>query len=136
MAVYLRAHVMRDSLFTFNSVDYTNQVNLVRFTPDTPIEQMPVLSPTSTATDISTTIWSLELGGIQDNGSGSLGAALRAASGTKVDVVFQPRVGTGQDKVTATVVPTPIEFGGEQGSWRTFSVTIPVDGQPTFTQST
>lgn len=133
---YSRAFIMRDSVVTIDSVDYNNQLSAVRFVPDTPIEQMPVLVPTGTVTDTSTTLWQCELTGIQDNGSGSLGAALRAASGTKIPIVFQPRVGTGQDVLSATIVAMPIEFGGEQGSWRTFSITLPVDGQPVFTQST
>lgn len=136
MAGYARAFIMRDSTVTIDSVEYNGQLNKVRFVPDTPMEQMPVLVPTGTITDISTTTWTCELGGVQDNGSGSLGAALRAAAGTLMDVVFQPRVGTGQDKITASVMAMPIEFGGEQGSWRTFDITLPVDGQPAFSQST
>ncbi len=136
MAGYARAFIMRDSTVTIDSVEYNGQLNKVRFVPATPMEQMPVLVPTGTITDISTTTWTCELGGVQDNGSGSLGAALRAAAGTLMDVVFQPRVGTGQDKITASVMAMPIEFGGEQGSWRTFDITLPVDGQPTFSQST
>lgn len=127
---------MRDSTVTIDGVEYNNQLNKVRFVPDTPMEQMPVLTPTGTITDIGTTTWTCELGGVQDYGSGSLGAALRAAANTLVDVVFQPRIGTGQDKITASVMAMPIEFGGEQGSWRTFDITLPVDGQPTFAQST
>ena len=127
---------MRDSTVTIDAVEYNGQLNKVRFVPDTPMEQMPVLTPTGTITDIGTTTWTVELGGVQDQGSGSLGSALRAAAGTLVTMVFQPRVGTGQDKITAEVMAMPIEFGGEQGSWRTFDITLPVDGQPTFAQST
>lgn len=133
---YTRAFVMRDSVVTIDAIDYNNQLRMVRFVPDTPIEQMPVLVPTGTVTDTSTTIWTCELEGIQDNGTGSLGAALRTAAGTKIPIVFQPRTGTGQDKVTATIVAMPIEFGGEQGAWRMFNITLPVDGQPVFAQST
>ncbi len=136
MAGYARAFIMRDSTVTINGTEYNAQLNKVRFVPDTPMEQMPVLVPTGTITDISTTTWTCELGGVQDNGSGSLGAALRAAAGTLMSVVFQPRTGTGQDKITASVMGMPIEFGGEQGSWRMFDITLPVDGQPTFAQST
>lgn len=136
MAGYARAFIMRDSTVTIDSVEYNGQLNKVRFVPDTPMEQMPVLVPTGTITDISTTTWTCELGGVQDNGSGSLGAALRAAAGTLMEVIFQPRTGTGQDRIVASVMAMPIEFGGEQGSWRTFDITLPVDGQPTFSQST
>jgi hypothetical protein len=136
MAGYARAFIMRDSTVLINAVEYNNQLTKVNFVPDTPMEQMPVLTPTGTITDIGTTTWTCELTGVQDNGSGSLGAVLRSSAGTLLSVVFQPRIGTGQDMITASVMAMPIAFGGEQGSWRTFDITLPVDGQPVFAQST
>lgn len=136
MAGYSRAYIMRDSTVTIEGTEYNNQLTKVRFVPDTPMEQMPVLTPTATITDVGTTTWTCELTGVQDNGSGSLGAVLRSSAGTLLTVVFQPRVGTGQDKITAEVMAMPIEFGGEVNAWRTFDITLPVDGQPTFAQST
>lgn len=135
MAGYARAFVMRDGTVKIDDVEYNNQLSTVLFNPDTPINQMRTLSPTGVVTDIDTSIWTCQLVGIQDNGAGSLGAALRAAAGTLVEIVFQPRVGTGQDVITANVMAMPIPFGGEQGAWRTFDITLPVDGQPVFSQS-
>lgn len=136
MAGYARAHVMRDSTVSIEGTDYAGQVTKAMLVPDTPVEQMAVLEPTGTITDIGTTTWTLELAGVQDNGSGSLGAALRAAEGTFLTLILQPKNGTGQDTATAEVMAMPIPFGGEQGSWRTFDITLPVDGTPTFAQST
>ncbi len=136
MAAYARAHVMRNSTVQIATVESTNQLTTVVFTPDQPVQQMRVLSPTDTITDADTTTWTCQLVGIQDFGTGSLGAALRAASGTILAVEFQPRTGTGQDKITANILALDIPFGGEQGAWRTFDMTFPVQGQPTFAQST
>lgn len=136
MAGYARAHIMKNSVVTIATVDYVGQLSTVLLTPDQPINQMRVLSPTGTITDVDNPIWTLQLVGVQDNGTGSLGAALRSASGTLVELVFQPRAGTGQDKVTCSFMATHIPFGGEQGAWRTFDATFPVDGQPVFAQST
>lgn len=135
MAAYGRAHVMRNSVFKVDTVDYTNQVNAVTFTPDTPIQQMRTLSPTGTVTDVATAVWTLELEGIQDFGTGSLGAALRTAAGNLVEVEFQPVAGTGQDKIVAEVMAINIPFGGTEGEFRTFSITLPVEGTPVFSQS-
>jgi hypothetical protein len=136
MAGYARAHVMKNSVFTLEGVDFVGQVNKVNFVPDTPIQQMRTLSPTGTITDIDTTVWTMELAGVQDFGSGSLGAALRTAAGTLQSVVFQPKTGAAQDKIEAEVMCMHIPFGGEQGAWRTFDISLPVDGVPTFSQST
>lgn len=136
MPGYARAHVMRDASVLIDGTEYNDQLSKVRFVPDTPINQMRTLVPTGVVTDVDTSVWTCELTGIQDNGTGSLGAALRAAAGTLVDVVFQPRVGSGQDKIAASIMAMPIEFGGETSAWRTFDITLPVDGQPEFSQST
>lgn len=135
MAAYTRAHVMKASVFKVEDVDYANQVTSVLFTPDTPIQQLRTLSPTGTVTDVDSAVWTLELEGVQDFGTGSLGKALRDAAGTIVEVEFQPVTGTGQDKIVAQVVATDIPFGGTQGEFRTFSITLPVEGTPVFSQS-
>lgn len=136
MPAYARAHVMRDSKVTIGATEYNNQVTTVLLTPETPIQQMATLSPSGTITDVGTPLWSLQLVGIQDNGSGSLGAALRAAAGTLLTLTFQPRTGTGQDSATCSFVAMQIPFGGAQGEFRTFDMTFPISGEPTFTQST
>lgn len=127
---------MRNATVVIDGTEYANQLTQVLFTPNTPIQQMPVLVPTGTITDIGTSIWSCQLTGIQDNGTGSLGAHLRTNAGVLMEVTFQPRTGSGQDKIEAEVMGMPIPFGGTTGEWRTFDITLPVEGEPTFSQST
>lgn len=136
MAAYARAHVMKNATVTIDSVEYKSQLSTVLLTPDQPIQQLRVLSPTDTLTDADTAVWTCQLVGVQDFGTGSLGAALRSASGTFVSLVFQPKAGTGQDKITASIMALDIPIGGEQGAWRTFDMTFPVQGSPTIAQST
>lgn len=137
MAAYARAHVIKNAVVKVDTVEYANQVTVVRLVPETSIQQMPTMSPTGTVSDVGTPIWTLEMEGIQDFGAGSLGAAIRtaAAAGDTFDLEFQPQAGTGQDKAVAEVVAMQIPFGGETGEFRTFSMTFPVEGSPTFSQS-
>jgi tail tube protein len=137
MVAYARAHVLNNAVFTIDEDDYANQVTKVRLVPDTPTQTLRTLVPDGQITDTDSATWTVELSGVQDNGATSLGAALRAAanSGTSVEAVLQPKAGTGQDVATFTFRPAQIEFGGEQGNFRTFDATFGVEGQPVFTQS-
>lgn len=135
MAAYARAHVMRNSSVEMDTVEYANQTTKVLLTPDTPIQTMRTLVPDGTIQDVDNAAWVLELAGVQDQGAGSLGAALRAAAGTEVEFVVQPKVGTGQDVATFTCLAVNIPFGGETGAFRVFDVELPVIGQPVFSQS-
>jgi hypothetical protein len=137
MVAYARAHVVKNIVFTVEAVDYANQVTKVRLVPDQSVQTMRTAVPDGTITDTDSPVWTLELAGVQDFGTGSLGAALRTAAnaGTDLDVEYQPKAGTGQDKAVFVIRPTQIPFGGDVGNFRTFDVTIPVIGQPTFSQS-
>lgn len=130
---YAKATVIRNpAVFKVGGTDYSAQVNKARLVPDTPVQTMRTF--TGVDKDRDTTSWTLEVSGHQDRSAGSLGAALdtAAAAGTAVTFCIQPRVGTGLDQVTGTFVPTPMEFGGEAGSWKTFEQTFEVVDQPTF----
>jgi hypothetical protein len=132
---YARGHVLKNATVMIDDVEYKEQLATVLFTPDQPIQQMRTLSPTGTLTDADSAVWTCQMVGIQDFGTGSLGKALRDAAGTLVEIVFQPKVGTGQDVITAEIMALEIPFGGEQGSWRTFDMTFPVSGSPAISQS-
>jgi hypothetical protein len=137
MVAYARAHVIKYAVFEVDEVDFANQVTKVRLVPDTPTQTLRTMDPSGTITDTDSATWMLELAGIQDFGTGSLGAALRtaAAAGTDLDVEFQPKTGTGQDKAVFTIRPINIPFGGDTGTFRTFDTTIPVIGTPAWSQS-
>jgi hypothetical protein len=135
MPAYPRAHVIRNAILTLEAVDYANQVNKARLVPDTPIQTMRTLVPDGQIQDVDSTVWTLELSGIQDYGAGGLAAALAAAAGTQLTLVLQPKAGSAQDKVTCEVMCLPVEFGGEQGTFRTFEAELPIVGDPVFAQS-
>lgn len=130
---FAKATVIRNpAVFKLGAVDYSAQISKARLVPDTPTQTMRTFAGVDK--DRDTTSWTLELSGHQDRTSGSLGAALdtAAAAGTAVTFCIMPRVGTGLDQVTGTLVPTPMEFGGEAGSWKEFDMTFEVVDQPTF----
>lgn len=132
MAAPTGAHVMRNASVKIDTTEYANQVTKVRLVPETPIQTMRTLVPDGVVQDVDSTVWTLELAGVQDWKTGGLAAALNTASGTEVDLVIVPKVGTGESQVTVTIIAMPVEFGGEQGNFRTFDASFPVVGTPTF----
>lgn len=133
MAVATGIIVYRDASIEVDSVEYANQVTKARLVPDTPIQTLRTLDPTGVVQDIDTPAWTFELSGGQKNDSGGLAKALRDATpGTELDIVLLPKSGLSQPQASFTVLAMPVEFGGEQGSFGTFEIELPVVGQPTF----
>lgn len=137
MVAYARAHVYRNASLEIETVEYANQHMTARLIPETTRQTLTTASPTGTIVDTSTPVWTFQLVGIEDAGTGAMWKAITdaAAAGTNLDVVLQPRVGTGQDVATFTLVPEALPFGGQVGEFRTFDHTFGVQGQPVFTQS-
>lgn len=137
MPAYGRAHVFRNATIKIEDTEYANQLTKAELTPDVPIQTLRTLVPDGVVQDADTATWTLALAGVQDRGAGSLGKALddAIAAGDDLEIVIQPKVGTGQDVATCTIKPVPIPFGGEQGSFRTHETNFPVVGQPAFSQS-
>jgi hypothetical protein len=133
---YARAYVIRNpASVEIDAVEYKTQISKARLVPDTPTQTMRTFGGVDK--DRDSTSWTLELSGHQDRGAGGLAAAIdtAVAAGENLEVVIQPKDGTGQDVATCTFVPVPLEFGGEAGSWKTFEATFEVIDSPVFTQS-
>lgn len=137
MPAYARAHVMKNSTVTIDAVEYNNQLTKARLVPDAPIQTLRTLVPDGVLQDADSATWTLEIAGIQDRGTGGLAKAIDDAvtAGGSLTMVIQPKAGSGQDVATVTIIPVPVEFGGEQGNFRTFEASFAVVGQPAFTQS-
>jgi len=129
------ALVYRDALVTVATVEYANQVTKAVLIPDTPIQTIRTLVPDGVVQDIDSTVWTLELSGLQINSTTGLAKALRVGSGTTLAVVLQLKVGAVQPKATFSVIGLPMQFGGEQGKFMTGDVTLPVIGAPVFADS-
>jgi hypothetical protein len=132
VTAYANAYVVRNAVITIDSVVYGNQTTKARLVPDTPIQTLRTLVPDGVVQDVDSTVWTLELSGVESRKTGGLAKALDDANGTQIDVIIQPKAGTGEDTATVTIVALPVTFGAEQGAWRLFEATFPVVGQPTF----
>lgn len=126
------AHVYKNALVTVDDVQYANQVTRARLVPDTPIQTVRTLVPDGVVQDVDSTVWVFELSGLQINIASGLAKALRDAAGTEIEVVLQPKVGLSQPTATFTILALPGEFGGEQGSFLTTEMELPVVGAPVF----
>jgi len=124
------AIVFRDALVTFDGVDYANQLTKARLVPDRPIQTVRTLVPDGAVQDVDSAVWTVELSGLQVNTPDGLAQALFDAAGTQVEMVLQPKTGTGQSKRTFTVIAIEPEYGGEQGSFLPIDLTLPVVGAP------
>lgn len=126
------AQVYRDALITVDGVDYANQLKKARLVPDQPIQTYRTLVPDGVVQDVDSVVWTLELTGLQINISGGLAAYLRTNSGLTLAWVLQPKTGSGKPTATFSAIALMPEFGGEQGTFQTMDLTLPVTGGVTF----
>lgn len=134
MAAPTGAYVLRDALFTIEATDYASQATSIVMTPEQTTQTIKTMVPDGVVSDVDSPTWTLSINGIQDyrNAEG-LARLLTEMAGEKIDVVFEPRKGGVKAIATATAKAVP--FGGEQGAFTTFSVELPMDGAPVFTDA-
>lgn len=133
MAAPTGAFVLRDALVTVESTEYANQCGKARLVPDVPIQTFRTLVPDGVVQDVDSAVWTLELTILQINSTGGLARFLRESTpGDELDIVLAPKAGTGNRKATFTALAVPVDFGGDQGSFATSEVTLPVKGAPVF----
>lgn len=125
------AYVLRDATFTVEATDYANQCTSVVLTPEQATQTLKTMVPDGIVQDVDTAVWTCSINGIQDyvNAQG-LARLLTEMAGEEIDIVFTPK--NGGVAATVTCVAKAVPFGGEQGSFTTFSVELPVKGAPVF----
>lgn len=120
--------LMKYAVVEIDEEDYAEWATTALLTGDAPVQQLRTLVPDGVITDTDSAAYTFQLAGVQ---SSPLYAALLAAEGTAIEVVFQAEHGVGKAVRTFTVtVPEGLAFGGAQGAWRTFDITMPVSGVP------
>lgn len=137
MAAPTGAHVWRDALITVGATAFANQVRVARLVPDQPIQTYRTLVPDGAVVDVDSPVWTLELTGLQINRTTGLAHVLRLAAATPdtlLSFVLAPHDADGEDKATFSVRPIHVPFGGEQGSFGTMELVLPVVGQPVFAE--
>lgn len=133
MAAPAGAYVIRNATVSVAGTEYANQCTKARLVPDTPTQTLRTLVPDGIVQDVDSAVWTFELAGIQDwvNSQG-LADALNDNAGTQIEVILTPNAGSGLPQATFDIIAAAVPFGGEQGQFATFDVTLPVVGQPTF----
>lgn len=108
-----------------DDVEYAQYTTTALLTGDAPVQQLRTLVPDGVISDTDSAVYSFQLAGPQGS---ALYAALVAAEGESVEVVFQAEHGVGKTVATFNIIVPPLPLGGQQGGWRTFDITAPVDG--------
>lgn len=132
MAVITGGYVMRNATVKFAATDYTATVRKARLVPDAPIQTYRTLTPDGVIQDIDSTVWTFEVEGVADWETGGLAAYLNTNAGSTVTCILAPRKNSGNLQATFSVIITPVNFGGQQGSFSDFEATFPVVGAPVF----
>jgi hypothetical protein len=127
--------IKRGASVLIDAVEFASQIWAVRLVPDTPTETKRTFGGVDK--DRGTTAWTAEFSMYASRGTGSLPAAIKTAidAGDNMEVVLQLKPGVGQDIVTFTIVPVPVGYGGEEGTWNETEVTFEVVDEPVFTVS-
>lgn len=131
MAVATGPHIFVDPIITIEATSYKNQLRVAELVPSTDNVTYPTLDPTGTIQASTNTTWVLNLEGIQN----TLAKLLRDNAGTELEVVLQPKPGTGQETATFTIIAKPVRFGGTTGEILTFEESFAVVGSPVFDES-
>jgi hypothetical protein len=133
MSAPLGAYVLRDATFTVEATDYANQCTSVVLTPEQPTQTLKTMVPDGIVQDVDSAVWTCSINGVQDyKAAQGLARLLTDMAGEQLDIVFTPRNGVGNAKATVTVVGKAVPFGGEQGAFTTFSIDLPVIGEPVW----
>ena len=133
MAAPAGAFVVRNSLVTIDTVEYANQTSTARLTPEVETQTWKGLVPDAIVQDVDSPVWTFNLNAIQDYVTAQgLARYLTDNHGEQIAVTLEPRAPSGVS-ASFTAVAVACEFGGEQGSFATIEVELPVIGQPVFT---
>ena len=124
---------LKDVILTVDGDTYEKHVSGVTITPSVATATFKGLEPTATFSQASTATWMLDLTFVQDwETADSLSAYLFNNAGEEVTMSFKPESGAG-GTFSATVIIVPGSVGGTVDAYATSTVSLPVQGQPSYT---
>lgn len=132
MTAYAGAILIKDALVKFGATTFTNQCTKARLVPDTPSQTLRTMVPDGQVTDNDSSVWTLELEGLQDWETGGWAAYMNTNSGSLITVVIAPKLGSGKMQATVSARIKPVPFGGSQGEFAMLDIELDIQGQPTF----
>jgi len=123
---------LKDVVLTVDGDTYEKHVSGVTFTPSVTSATWKGLEPSAVFTNVGSSTWMLDLAYAQDwTTADSLSAYLFSNEGAEITLSFVPVTGGGTWSATVIVVPGAV--GGAVDSYATSSVSLPIQGRPTFT---
>lgn len=123
---------LKDVVLTVAGSDFEKHVSGVTFTPSVATATWKGLEPTAVFTNVGASTWMVDLAYAQDwDTTGSLSAYLYANEGAEVTLNFEPVAGGSSWSATVIVVPGAV--GGAVDSYAVATVSLPVQGRPTYT---
>lgn len=123
---------LKDVVLSVAGSDFEKHVSGVTFTPSVTTATWKGLEPTAVFTNVGASTWMVDLEYAQDwETTGSLSAYLFANEGAEVELSFTPVTGGGV--WTANVIIVPGAVGGAVDSYAVATVSLPVQGKPTYT---
>jgi hypothetical protein len=124
---------LKDVILTVDGDTYEKHVSGVTITPSVATATFKGLEPSATFSQASTATWMLDLTFVQDwETEDSLSAYLFNNAGEEVTMSFKPESGSG-GTFSATVIIVPGSVGGTVDAYATSTVSLPVQGQPSYT---
>jgi len=123
---------LKDCVLSVAGSDFEKAVSSVSFTPSVTTATFKGLEPTAVFTNVGSSTWMVDIAYAQDwETTGSLSAYLFANEGAEVTLTFEPV--NGGSSWSADVIIVPGAVGGAVDSYAVATVSLPVQGRPTFT---
>jgi len=123
---------LKDCVLSVAGSDFEKAVSSVSFTPSVTTATFKGLEPTAVFTNVGSSTWMVDIAYAQDwETAGSLSAYLYANEGAEVTLTFEPV--NGGSSWSADVIIVPGAVGGAVDSYAVATVSLPVQGRPTFT---
>lgn len=124
---------LKDVILTVDGDTYEKHVSGVTITPSVATATFKGLEPSATFSQASSATWTVDLTYVQDwETADSLSAYLFNNAGEEVTMSFKPESGAG-GTFSATVIIVPGAVGGAVDAYATSTVSLPVQGQPSYT---
>ena len=123
---------LKDAVLTIAATNYEAEVSSVTFTPSTSISTWKGLTPGAVFTEAGLATWVADIVAAQDwDDPLSLGVYLFEHEGEEVACVFTPK--NGGAGFAADIIVTPGAIGGAVDGFAESTVSLPVQGKPTYT---
>lgn len=133
----VKPRVFKNYLLKVGADNYEAHVSEVTLIPSASAQTWKGAAPDAMFTDMTIATWTVQLAYAQDwETDDSLALYLLENEGEEVEMVFSPTGSATGPKFTVDVIITPGQAGGAIDAFGTATVTLGVQGRPTYTAPT